>query len=877
MKKLLITLLAAIFASGVVSAQSFPDIPANHWALEAVDDISALGIVIGFPDGTFRGNEAFTRYQAALVVSRMLDVVDDNMAAAQAMTDEDIAALRAAVEELASGLDAQGVRLSAAESAIAGLSDDVMGNTARIDELEAALADIDPSVDPAVLRDLQNQIASQRVAIDTAQATADEALARANAAHSAAEANASDVAALNELLQMLGDRVDTLEARPTASGDVDLSGVEGDIANIREFVVLLRRDQVALRDAVSALEASDEQQSADIADLQARVAQLEDNPLGITGTIELDYFVGRGGRYTFDIDRAFGFGMGAQITRSPFSTGDLLDSDDEVVTPSEERADIDFGSSFDASLTLELGAGSTFDGSGSPRGLNDFEAVATFSFGAHTDSGNTFYSMELEEFTTTFSPIGDGLLTFTYGESVTGNFTPYTLNHEDVGFVANMTAPEFLDFLDPAVHVAYLTDAVTDGYVVTGGRLTVSPLDLVTLGGSYVRSGENTGDHDDWADNNVAGNVWGVDLSAGIGPVSLAAEYASASYDEGGPNAFVGNALFAELGADFDVLGGIEFGANYRDIDEGYGTFFMDAGDFPYAADQSGFGANVGLGLFIFQVDGYFDQYAWKSDPDNTSTMAFGVDLSAELFRAFSVAGYFHQVSVDGATAADNSATERDDEYDSAFGVGLYHDGEADNALVPNLNLEFEFDRMYDATDAAYSTQRIFAGADYSLDVSIVTITPYANFEQNTFATPANNSTEIAAGTGIATRPLDIFFQPSLEAAVNYRQGSYGDSAYSGNALQYAVGLNLGEFLFPYSSLSARYSSFSGTNVNQASPSSAFQNNGDQQSAVQGYEVEWNYYDLMFAYGVYANDPDTAVDGDESTAQAFSVSYSVTF
>ncbi len=875
MKKLLITLLAAIFASGVASAQTFPDIPDNHWALDAVERIADLNIVIGFPDGTFRGNEAFTRYQAALVVSRMLDVVNDNIAAAQAMTDEDIAALRAAVAELASDLDAQGTRLAAAESAIAGLSDDVMGNTARLDELEAALADLDVGIDPAVLRDLQNQIASQRVATDTAQATADEALARANAAHSASQANADEIAALNALMQRLGDRVDDLEGRPVGT-DVDLSGIEGDIANIREFVVLLRRDQVALRDAVSALEASDEQQSADIADLQARVAQLEENPLGITGTISLDYFVGRGGPDTFDIDRAFGFGMGAQISRSPFSTGDLTDAAGNVVVPSEERDDIAYGSSFDATLTLELGAGSEFDGSGSPRGLNDFEAVATFSFGAFTQGGDTFYAMKLEEFTTTFSPIGDGLLTFSYGESVSGNFTPYTLNHEDVGFVATMTSPEFLDFLDPAVHVAYLTDAVTDGYVVTGARATVSPLDVATLGGSFVRSATNTGDHADELDNNVDGTIWGVDLDAGIGPVSLVAEYASASIDVDGPNEFIGNALFAELGADFDVLGGIEFGANYRDIDEGYGAFFLDAGDYPYAADQTGFGANVGLGLFIFQIDGYFDQYSWKSDPDNTSTMAFGVDLEAELFRAFSVGGYFHQVSIEGDTVSSNAATERDDSYDSAFGAFLGHDGDADNALVPNLNLTFEFDRMYDDAEEGYSTQRIFAGADYSLEVSIVTVTPYAEFETVSFADPANNSTEIAAGTGIATAPLDIFFRPSLEAAVNYRQGSYGEDAFSGNALQYAVGLNLGEFLFEYSSLSARYTSFSGTNVNWASPSSSFVDVGERQSSISGYEVEWNYFDLMFAYGVYVNNVDTSTDGYD-VAQGFSVSYSVDF
>ncbi|NBC94754.1 MAG: hypothetical protein GVY27_00185 [Deinococcus-Thermus bacterium] len=46
---------------------------------------------------------------------------------------------------------------------------------------------------------------------------------------------------------------------------------------------------------------------------------------------------------------------------------------------------------------------------------------------------------------------------------------------------------------------------------------------------------------------------------------------------------------------------------------------------------------------------------------------------------------------------------------------------------------------------------------------------------------------------------------------------------------------------------------------------------------MSGFEVEWNYYDLMFAYGIYDHDPDTDNDGDETGAQAFRVSYEVAF
>ncbi|WP_045233870.1 S-layer homology domain-containing protein, partial [Deinococcus pimensis] len=50
----------------------FRDVPAGHWAKDAVDLITQRGLIQGFPDGTFRGNENLTRYQAALIFFRLL-------------------------------------------------------------------------------------------------------------------------------------------------------------------------------------------------------------------------------------------------------------------------------------------------------------------------------------------------------------------------------------------------------------------------------------------------------------------------------------------------------------------------------------------------------------------------------------------------------------------------------------------------------------------------------------------------------------------------------------------------------------------------------------------------------------------------------------
>ena len=58
----------------------FPDVAANHWAYEAVSDLSHRGLVEGYPDGTFGGDRLLTRYEFAQIVYRAIQdgvTVDD--------------------------------------------------------------------------------------------------------------------------------------------------------------------------------------------------------------------------------------------------------------------------------------------------------------------------------------------------------------------------------------------------------------------------------------------------------------------------------------------------------------------------------------------------------------------------------------------------------------------------------------------------------------------------------------------------------------------------------------------------------------------------------------------------------------------------------
>lgn len=60
----------------------FPDVAANHWAYEAVSDLSRRGLVEGYPDGTFGGDRLLTRYEFAQIVYHAIQdgvTVDDRL------------------------------------------------------------------------------------------------------------------------------------------------------------------------------------------------------------------------------------------------------------------------------------------------------------------------------------------------------------------------------------------------------------------------------------------------------------------------------------------------------------------------------------------------------------------------------------------------------------------------------------------------------------------------------------------------------------------------------------------------------------------------------------------------------------------------------
>ena len=60
----------------------FPDVPQNHWAYQYISQLAGNGILVGYPDGTFKGDAKMTRYEFATMLYRALQngaPIDDNM------------------------------------------------------------------------------------------------------------------------------------------------------------------------------------------------------------------------------------------------------------------------------------------------------------------------------------------------------------------------------------------------------------------------------------------------------------------------------------------------------------------------------------------------------------------------------------------------------------------------------------------------------------------------------------------------------------------------------------------------------------------------------------------------------------------------------
>ncbi|WP_413217303.1 S-layer homology domain-containing protein [Thermus oshimai] len=878
MKKRLVMLLAGlltVLSMGFGLAQ-FSDVPAGHWAKEAVEALAAKGLVVGFPDGTFRGNETLTRYQAALIIYRLLQQIEAEMKqqgespTMEAMSAEDLEALKNAVQELAAELAALGVRVSALEDSAA-TKEDIARLEALIEELKAQPAP-EPGMDEAALQDLADRVEAASIAADTALAQAQqlaeqlEALAQdlegvkgdVAGLQTQVEANAQAIQALNELAVLLNQDVLALQDRVTAleKGLADLQGVDfeqfaskEDVAAVQEFAAALRSDLVGLSEKVSKLEGT-------VGDLSGKVATLQRNAFTISGSLSLNYSVyrawgpdasaaGPGTANTFDIDRLFSSKFSTGDGNGNGSVGDEADlgKNTEGVT--------------NATLSVSFSTGK-LDAASDPGKLNSYPGLVQFSLRAtltnpgkyDPSTGAPTYpiNLTLDEFSSTLAVAKDQTLSFSFGRSVRSKFTEYVFdndyNSRGHGFVATYKP----GLLGATLTGVYGSKGANNGDFTyfRGARLALSPVEGIALGGSFVQEGLDANQGTTSASFPAPTTVYGVDASVKLGPVGLAGEYFNS---DAAPNA---NGYYVKADV---ALGSISVAGNYRNIGAGVtganmlsgdATSTLDQGGWggvdssgnvingaPFRSNRQGFGVSASAGLGPITVKGYYDSstvlanetitnsYGAFNYSANNQLVAYGgqADLA---FGGFTLSGFYRIAQLNGSTTR-YILTEKpaDAVYASEYGAKLAHDGASKDALVPKLNFTAAYTQKYDNATSGFTTQDIAVYGSYELALGPLTLKPMGRYHTQDAAAASTSSDYTTVKYGVAASiALDLPFKPSLSGEY-YARSTQVTSANSGSSAtgtisesKYAVGLKLGEFLFKNSSVEAKYASYTGSGLN---------------------------------------------------------------
>lgn len=147
MKKVALMLVLIVALAMPVFAQEFPDVPADHWAYQAVNELLNAGIVQGYPDGTYGGKRAMTRYEFAEAVAKAIPYIEQKVKAgipgataagavdlsgyakkedlANFVTKDQLAALQKLVDEFRDELAALGVDVEALRRDVAALNERV--------------------------------------------------------------------------------------------------------------------------------------------------------------------------------------------------------------------------------------------------------------------------------------------------------------------------------------------------------------------------------------------------------------------------------------------------------------------------------------------------------------------------------------------------------------------------------------------------------------------------------------------------------------------------------------------------------------------------------------------------------------------------------
>jgi hypothetical protein len=123
----------------VTSISQFSDVRPTDWAYQALSNlIERYGCVAGYPDGTFKGGRAMTRYEAAALLNACLDrvtEVTDELKRLMAEFEKELAVLKGRVDGLESKVSTLEAQQFSTTTKLRGEVSFILGGTPNFDKL----------------------------------------------------------------------------------------------------------------------------------------------------------------------------------------------------------------------------------------------------------------------------------------------------------------------------------------------------------------------------------------------------------------------------------------------------------------------------------------------------------------------------------------------------------------------------------------------------------------------------------------------------------------------------------------------------------------------------------------------------------------------
>lgn len=142
---LTLVLVLSMATTAFAANNPFSDLPADHWAYDSIVQLAAVGLIEGYPDGTFGGSRMLTRYEAAMVFARALERLENIIEAGLAEAGDDSFEELALNERLRKA-ERRLATLSNAEGDFATLYGQVSALNDKVGEMNSTVTKLDGTV-----------------------------------------------------------------------------------------------------------------------------------------------------------------------------------------------------------------------------------------------------------------------------------------------------------------------------------------------------------------------------------------------------------------------------------------------------------------------------------------------------------------------------------------------------------------------------------------------------------------------------------------------------------------------------------------------------------------------------------------------------------